>query len=80
MAAVPHMTTQVEKVLGQKEILMTRRNVAILALILGGIAAIFFVSNSFDILPSNVAIFLGVVFVIFAGIVWAIRGWLEAKE
>lgn len=48
---------------------MDRRS---LASILSFIGVLFFISNSFSILPANLATFAGIAFCMAAGLVWSL--------
>ena len=44
------------------------------AMILGVVTALFFMSAAFDILPSNIGIFLGIAASLVTGLVWSLAG------
>jgi hypothetical protein len=46
-------------------------NKQMIAMILAVIGIIFFLSNTFQILASNIAMFGGVVFLLLSGLTWA---------
>jgi drug/metabolite transporter (DMT)-like permease len=56
---------------------MNRNTAFIIAIALGFVAVIFYVSPSFNILPFNYAFFFGFVATLAAGFVWVVRSRLK---
>ncbi len=55
---------------------MNRNTGAVVAMLLGIIAGIFFISAGFDIMPRNYAFFFGIAAGMLSGGMWAARAYL----
>ena len=56
---------------------MTKSTARMTATTLGVVAAIFYLAAAFDLLPSNIGIFLGVAASLVAGLFWTFVGQRE---
>jgi hypothetical protein len=56
---------------------MTKNTAQMIATTLGVVAALFYMSAAFDILPSNIGIFLGIAASLITGLFWTFAGRAE---